>query len=64
MKKSKEALFEVMRKSGVLEDPVYMSYLPFYKGVNPGNELEIVKEIEGDDDGAVDMLLNELHATI
>ncbi|XP_023737689.1 pentatricopeptide repeat-containing protein At1g02150 [Lactuca sativa] len=62
--KSKEALFEVMRKSGVLEDPVYMSYLPFYKGVNPGNELEIVKEIEGDDDGAVDMLLNELHATI
>ncbi|KAI3498419.1 hypothetical protein L1887_34194 [Cichorium endivia] len=63
--KSKEALFEVLRQSGVLEDPVYMSYLPFYyKGTNVGNEMEMVKESEGDDDEAVDMLLNELQTAI
>ncbi|PWA38560.1 Pentatricopeptide repeat-containing protein [Artemisia annua] len=30
--KSKEALLEVFRKVGVLEDDLYMSFLPFYTG--------------------------------
>lgn len=59
--KSKEALFEVLRKAGVLEDAVYMSLLPFYNGSKPEN----VNEIKGDDEEEVaDMLLNELQASI
>nr|XP_043623523.1 pentatricopeptide repeat-containing protein At1g02150 [Erigeron canadensis] len=57
--KSKEALLEVLKGAGVLEDDAYMSLLPFYNGSNPGN----VPEIEGDnDEEAADLLLNELQA--
>ncbi|GJZ60921.1 hypothetical protein Tco_0617058 [Tanacetum coccineum] len=58
--KSKEALLEVLRKVGVLEDDLYMSFLPFYKG----SKAENVKVSVGDDDEAADMLLNELQASI
>ncbi|KAL8229663.1 hypothetical protein R6Q57_014563 [Mikania cordata] len=62
---SKEALFEVLRRACVLEDDVYMSYLPFYKQSKPENELQNVEESEGDyDEAGVDMLLNELQASI
>ncbi|KAK9065446.1 hypothetical protein SSX86_014845 [Deinandra increscens subsp. villosa] len=43
---SKKALFEVLRKARVLEDDVYMSYLPFYKQAKP-SEVQEVKESEG-----------------
>ncbi|KAI3731941.1 hypothetical protein L1987_63134 [Smallanthus sonchifolius] len=63
---SKEALFEVLKKARVLEDDVYMSYLPFYKQSKAENELQKVKEeSEGDyEEAAGDMLLNELQASI
>lgn len=61
---SKKALFEVLRKACVLEDDVYMSYLPFYKQSKPENEVQEAKETEGDYEEGVDMLLNELHASI
>ncbi|PWA79751.1 Pentatricopeptide repeat-containing protein [Artemisia annua] len=35
--KSKEALLEVLRKVGVLEDDMYMSFLPFYTGSKAEN---------------------------
>ncbi|GJZ73233.1 pentatricopeptide repeat-containing protein [Tanacetum coccineum] len=44
--KSKEALLEVLRKVGVLEDDLYMSFLPFYKG----SKAENVQVSVGDDD--------------
>ncbi|XP_076888761.1 pentatricopeptide repeat-containing protein At1g02150-like [Bidens hawaiensis] len=63
--KSKEALFEVLRKAGVLEDDAYMAYLPFYKQSKPENELQKVKESKGDyEEADGDMFLNELQASI
>ncbi|PWA56920.1 Pentatricopeptide repeat-containing protein [Artemisia annua] len=59
--KSKEALVDVLRKVGVLEDDVYMSFLPF----STGSKAENVKvSVGGDDEEAEDMLLNELQASI
>ncbi|KAJ0816797.1 putative tetratricopeptide-like helical domain superfamily [Helianthus annuus] len=65
--KSKEALFEVVRKSNVLEDDVYMSLLPFYKQSNSENGPQKVKESMGgyeEEEEGADMLLNELQASI
>ncbi|KAL8224197.1 hypothetical protein R6Q57_019672 [Mikania cordata] len=65
MKTARKHCFEVLRRACVLEDDVYMSYLPFYKQSKPENELQNVEESEGDyDEAGVDMLLNELQASI
>ncbi|KAJ0435084.1 putative tetratricopeptide-like helical domain superfamily [Helianthus annuus] len=62
---SKEAVFEVLRKARVVEDDVYMSYLPFYKQSKPENEPQKVNESEGDyEEAAADTLFNELQASI
>ncbi|PWA35212.1 Pentatricopeptide repeat-containing protein [Artemisia annua] len=59
--KSKEALLEVLRKVGVLEDDLYMSFLPFYTGSKAEN---VKVSVGGDDEEAADMHLNELQASI
>ncbi|XP_076892580.1 pentatricopeptide repeat-containing protein At1g02150-like [Bidens hawaiensis] len=62
--KSKEALFEVLRKSNVLDDDVYMSLLPFYKVSKSENGPQEVKESDGYYEEDADLLLNELQASI
>ncbi|PWA58112.1 tetratricopeptide-like helical domain-containing protein [Artemisia annua] len=59
--KSKEALLEVLRKVGVLEDDLYISFLPFYTRSKAEN---VKVSVGGDDEEAADMLLNELQASI
>ncbi|PWA49534.1 Pentatricopeptide repeat-containing protein [Artemisia annua] len=54
-------LLEVLRKVGVLEDDLYMSFLPFYTGSKAEN---VKVSVGGDDEEAADMLLNELQASI
>ncbi|KAK1425068.1 hypothetical protein QVD17_20412 [Tagetes erecta] len=64
--KSKDALFEVLRKANVLEDDVYMSLLPFYERSKSENGQQKVKENEGEyeEEEAADMLLNELQVVV
>ncbi|KAI7746024.1 hypothetical protein M8C21_017234, partial [Ambrosia artemisiifolia] len=63
--KSKEALFEVLRKSNVLEDDVYTSLLPFYKQSKSENGPQEVKESKDEyEEEAADILLNELQASV
>ncbi|KAI3676799.1 hypothetical protein L1987_86412 [Smallanthus sonchifolius] len=52
--KGKEAMFQILKEAGVLEDELFMSKLTFSK--------ESTKENDGDDDEA-DTFLNELQAT-
>ncbi|KAK9068791.1 hypothetical protein SSX86_012907 [Deinandra increscens subsp. villosa] len=62
--KGKEAMFHILRKTGALEDELFMSKLTLSKESAAGNELLNAKENEGDDDGdEADTFLNELQAT-
>lgn len=58
--KSKEALYEVLRKANVLEDDAYMSLLPFYERSKSENAPQKVKESEGEYDKFFLSDINEL----
>ncbi|KAD3336905.1 hypothetical protein R6Q59_028087 [Mikania micrantha] len=58
--KGKEAMFQILRKAGALEDELFMSKLTFQQESTIGNELLNAKD---DDDDDVDAFLNELQAS-
>ncbi|CAN4111886.1 unnamed protein product [Withania somnifera] len=60
---SKQALLEVLKQVGCLDDDKYMSYIPLSYGTFTHSEPEIEKDTSDNDEGS-DILLNQLEESL